>query len=370
MKSARKLVALAITLILGAGLVGCGQGESKKKAAAQVESNQVATTKSDKTIIAHRGASGYLPEHTLEAYSFAYAMNPDYIEADVNITKDGIPVVMHDTHLDTTTNVAELYPDRKRSDGRYYIVDFTLDEIKKLSVHERIDLKTGKAVFGDRFPLENAHFEVPTLEEEIQLIQGLNKSTGKNIGIYPELKFPKFYKENGQDIGAITLKYLEKYGYNKKDAKCYIQCFDPTYLKEFKETLKPQCKLVQLVGDQSWDDNKNDDVKKMLSTEGIKEIATYADGIGPWTDQILDENGEQKESKLVTNPNLVKDAHDNKLEVHPYTVRKDELPKYAKNADEFMRKLLFEVNVDGLFTDFTDLGVKAKEEGPLNKQNK
>ncbi|MCY6371209.1 glycerophosphodiester phosphodiesterase [Clostridium ganghwense] len=366
MKKTRKLVALAITLALGFGLIGCGQRNAKKTSAA-TESKQVASTKSDKTIIAHRGASGYLPEHTLEAYSMAYAMGVDYIEADVNITKDGVPVVMHDTHIDTTTNVAELYPNRKRADGRYYIVDFTLDEIKKLSVHERIDLKTGKAVFEGRFPLGNAHFEVPTLEEEIQLIQGLNKSTGRNVGIYPELKIPKFYTGNGKDIGAITLKVLEKYGYNKEDAKCYIQCFDPTYLKNFKEKLQPKCKLVQLIGDASWEDNKGDDVAHMLSAEGLKEIAQYADGVGPWINQILDENGEQKESKLVSNPNFVKDAHANKLAIHPYTVRKDSLPKYAKNADEFIRKLLFEVDVDGLFTDFADLGVKAKNEGPLKK---
>lgn len=366
MKKTRKLVALATTLVLGFGLVGCGQGDTKKASSA-TESKEVVSAKSNKIIIAHRGASGYLPEHTLEAYSLAYAMGVDYIEADVNITKDGVPVVMHDTHLDTTTNVAKIYPSRKRSDGRYYIVDFNLDEIKKLSVHERIDLKTKKAVFKDRFPLGSSHFEVPTLEEEIQLIQGLNKSTGRNVGIYPEFKFPKFYKQNGHDIGAIALKILDKYGYNKKDAKCYIQCFDPTYLKSFKEKLQPKCKLVQLIGDSSWDDNKGDDVPHMLSTEGLKETAQYADGIGPWISQIIDENGEQKKSKLVSNPNLIKDAHANKLEVHPYTVRKEELPKYVKNADEFIRKLLFEVDVDGLFTDFANLGVKARDEGPIKK---
>ncbi|MBW6410747.1 glycerophosphodiester phosphodiesterase [Clostridium weizhouense] len=334
---------------------------------ALVRPTKVYATETQKQIIAHRGASGYLPEHTLEAYSMAYAMGVDYIEADVNITKDGIPVVMHDTHLDTTTNVAKLYPERKRLDGRYYIVDFTLAEIKKLSVHERIDLATGNPVFKDRFILDNSHFEVPTLEEEIQLIQGLNKSTGRDVGIYPELKFPKFYKENGFDIGEITLKMLDKYGYNQKDAKCYIQCFDPTYLKNFKETLKPKCKLVQLIGHSDWDDNKGDDVPYLLSAKGLKGISKYADGVGPSIDQILDENGEQKKSELVCNPNFVKDAHDNNLEIHPYTVRKDDLPKYAKNADEFIRKLLFDVNVDGLFSDFADIGVQAKNEGLLKK---
>src|SRR3712207_8691383 len=101
-----------------------------------------------------------------------------------------------------------------------------------------------------------SHFEVPTLEEEIQLIQGLNKSTGKNVGIYPELKTTKFHTENGQDIGSVTLKILEKYRYNDKNSKCYLQCFDPTYLKYMKSKLKTKCKIVQLIGLQSWEDNK------------------------------------------------------------------------------------------------------------------
>lgn len=365
MKKTRKLVAFATAVILSLGMIVCGQTRCNAATISVSKEAKASISQSDKVIIAHRGASGYLPEHTLEAYSLAYAMGADYIEADVNITKDGIPVVMHDTHLDTTTNVATLFPNRKRADGRYYIVDFTLQEIKSLSVHERIDLTTGNSVFKDRFPLGNSHFEVPTLEEEIQLIQGLNKSTGRNVGIYPELKFPKFYLQNGQDIGAITLKMLDKYGFNQKDSKCYIQCFDPTYLKSFKENLKPQCKLVQLIGHSDWEDNEGDNVPYMLSADGLKEISKYADGVGPCTDQILDENGEQKKSTFVSNANFVKDSHDNNLEIHPYTVRKDDLPKYVKTADEFIRKLLFDVNVDGLFTDFTDIGVKAKNEGPL-----
>ncbi|KEH96835.1 glycerophosphodiester phosphodiesterase [Clostridium botulinum] len=355
-----KLLAIVIASFMTLGAVGCTQANKTKTTASTSD-----TKSTNKTIIAHRGASGYLPEHTLEAYSLAYGLGADYIEADVCLTKDGVPIVMHDIHLDTTTNVAKIFPDRKRKDGRYYIIDFTLDEIKKLSVNERVDLKTNEAVFKDRFPLHKSHFEVPTLEEEIQLIQGLNKSTGKNVGIYPELKNPKFHTENGQDIGSVTLKILDKYGYNNKDSKCYLQCFDPTYLKYMKNKLKTKCKIVQLIGLQSWEDNKDDNVAQMLSKEGLKEMSKYADGIGPWYGQILNNDGKLEKSEDVTNPTLVADAHEAGLVVHPYTVRKDELPKYAKDADSLLRKLLFEANVDGLFTDFTDLGVKAVKEGPL-----
>ena len=327
MKKRYKIMSSFICMmVLTAGLVGCSKKSdtSSSKSVKVASSKETAENKGDnkKLIIAHRGASGYIVEHTLESYSMAYGLGADYIEADVNITKDNVPVVMHDIHLDTTTNVGKVYPNRKRKDGRYYIVDFTLDEIKKLSVHERSDLKTGEAVFKNRFPKGKSHFEVPTLKEEIELIQGLNKSTGRNVGIYVEMKIPKFYTKNGKNIGKMTLDTLRKYGYDKKDAKCFIQCFDPTYLRKFKNEFKPKCKLIQLLGESSWEDCKGDDTKHMLSKEGLKEISEYADGIGPWTDQVLDQNGKQKQSETVSNPNLVKDAHENNLLVHPYTVRK------------------------------------------------
>lgn len=361
-----KLLAIIMASFMSISAVGCTQASKTQTTTNATTTSTSKTTEAiNKTIIAHRGASGYLPEHTLEAYSLAYAMGANYIEADVCLTKDGVPVVMHDIYLDTTTNVAKLFPNRKRKDGRFYIIDFTLQEIKKLSVNERVDYKTNQAIFKDRFPVNKSHFEVPTLKEEIELIQGLNKSTGKNVGIYPELKNPEFHKENGQDIGSVTLRVLDQYGYNNKDSKCYIQCFDTKYLKYVKNTLKAKCKLVQLMGLQSWDENKDDNVAYLLSKEGLKDVAKYADGIAPWFGQIINDDGKLEKSADVTNPNFVEDAHAAGLIVHPYTVRKDELPKYAKDADSLLRKLLFEAKVDGLFTDFTDLGVKAAKEGPL-----
>lgn len=364
MKLTHKKIALILSVVVSLTtlpLISCDKGTSK------TQKEETKATNSNKIIIAHRGASGYLPEHTLEAYSMAYAQGADYIEADVNITKDGIPIVMHDIHLDTNTNVNKIFPDRKREDGRYYIVDFTLDEIKQLSVSERIDLETGTVVFDKRFPAEKSHFEVPTLAEEIELIQGLNKSTGKNVGICPELKFPDFYTENGFDIGKITLDLLTEYGYNKEDALCYIQCFDSPYLKNFVEKSNPKCKIVQLVGDQSWDDCKNNDVAHMLSTEGLKEIAKYADVLSPSVEEIFDEKGEMKLSDQVLNENLVEDSHKANLEVYPYTVRKDSLPSYVNTVEDLISKLLFDANCDGLFTDFTDIGVKVKTEGKAQK---
>ena len=122
-------------------------------------------------VIAHRGASGYLPEHTLEAATLAYAQGADFIEQDVVLSKDGVPVVLHDIHLDTVTNVAKRFPDRKREDGRYYVIDFTLKELKTLRVHERTDLK-GQPVYAGRFQ-GDSDFRIATLEDHFELIEQL-----------------------------------------------------------------------------------------------------------------------------------------------------------------------------------------------------
>ncbi|MCL4148216.1 UNVERIFIED_CONTAM: hypothetical protein GTU68_034137, partial [Idotea baltica] len=163
-------------------------------------------------VIAHRGASGYLPEHTLEAKALAYGMGADYLEQDVVLTKDDIPVVMHDIHLDEVTDVRIKFPERHRKDGRYYAIDFTLAEIKQLHVSERFNHKTLKPVFPHRFSSPLDVFKISTLAEEIQFIQGLNNSTGKDVGIYPELKAPAFHHEHDKDLAAIVLQVLAEHG--------------------------------------------------------------------------------------------------------------------------------------------------------------
>ena len=137
-------------------------------------------------VIAHRGASGYLPEHTLAAKAMAHGQGADYIEQDLVLSKDDVPVVLHDVHIDTVTDVAKVFPARKRADGRYYALDFTVAELKRLRVSERFNAKTGARVFPGRFPAGLAEFRISTLEEELQLIQGLNQCTGRVAGIYPE----------------------------------------------------------------------------------------------------------------------------------------------------------------------------------------
>lgn len=305
----------------------------------------------NKVIIAHRGASGYLPEHTLEAVAMAHAFNPDFIEPDVVITKDNHAIVLHDIHLEGNTNVEVLFPSKKRKDGRWYPIDFTLKQIKRLSVHERA--KGEKPVFSNRFPYGKSHFQVPTLQEYIELIQGLNKSRKKNIGIYPEIKAPAFHKENGKDALGIVMKILVKYGYNKPDARIYLQCFDPDMLMDFKKRWpNSPIKLVQLIAHDSWGESKHS-YSKMLTPEGIKKIASYANGIGPWTPFILKPTADKKD---YTTTDLINWAHDSDLEVHPYTLRDDSLPAHAANSQTFLTQL-FKAGADGIFTDFAETTV-------------
>ena len=176
-------------------------------------------------VIAHRGVSGYLPEHTQAAKTLAYGLGADFLEQDIVLTKDDVPVVLHDIYLDTVTDVAKRFPDRKRADGRFYVLDLTLAELKQLRVAERFNAKSGKAVFVKRYPSETsaAEFHVSTLEEELQLIQGLNRSLGRNVGIYPEIKQPKWHREQGHDISRVVLPILARYGYTTKQAACGLR---------------------------------------------------------------------------------------------------------------------------------------------------
>ena len=277
-------------------------------------------------------------------------MGADYIEQDVVLSKDNRPIVLHDIHLDTVTNVAEVFPSRSRPDGRYYAIDLTIGEIKQLCVTERIDLKTGKAAFPGRFPFGKSRFEVPTLAEEIELIQGLNKSTGRDVGIYVEVKSPAWHRGEGKDISKIVVDLLREYGYEDDQDKVYVQCFDAAETKRLRVELGTRLKLIQLIGENSWDETLTD-YDKLRTAEGLREIATYANGIGPRMAHIckgLDQHGKPQLTLLV------EQAHAHGLQVHPYTFRRDSLPDYATTSAEVLRIFLGAAAVDGVFTDHPD----------------
>jgi len=304
-------------------------------------------------VIAHRGASGYLPEHTLAAKAMAYAQGADYIEQDLVMTKDDRLVVLHDHHLDTVTNVAQLFPDRGRDDGRYYVVDFTLDEIRRLSVSERFETQNGgqTAVFPDRFPLWKSSFRVNTFAEEIELIQGLNQSTGRSVGIYPEIKSPAFHLDEGKDISSATLAVLKRYGYAEITDPVFLQCFDAAELQRIDVELMPQMEMhVPLV--QLMDTSRQYDW--MLRADGMQRVAAYADGIGPSVRLLIAPESVAEDIKFTA---LVGNAHAAGLVVHPFTFRRerDQMPPFSKDYNDFLRLFIDEAGVDGVFTDFPDL---------------
>ncbi|NCP65414.1 MAG: glycerophosphodiester phosphodiesterase [Paraglaciecola sp.] len=309
-------------------------------------------------VIAHRGASGYLPEHTLEAVTLAFALGADFIEQDLVLTKDLVPVVLHDIHLDTVTNVAELYPNRKRDDGRYYALDFTLAELKTLRVHERRELN-GQQVFASRFQ-GNADFKIATFAEELELIAQLNRQFKRNVGYYPEIKSPKWHRDQGVDISAIVLNILRDYQLDDAEKAIFVQCFDFAETKRLRSELGAKVKLIQLIGENDWLESGTD-YNQLQTPAGLSELAEYVQGIGPWLPQIFDITTQQATG-------LVANAHQRGLAVHPYTFRLDALPE-GITSEQMLRIVFEQLIIDGLFTDFTDtvvdyLGDKQTQKNP------
>jgi len=308
---------------------------------------------SDKVVVAHRGASGYLPEHTLPAVAMAYATGAQYMEQDVMMSRDGHPIVWHDLTLDRNTDVAEQFPGRARENGMHYVIDFTLEELRQLLVTEGFDVnEDGEQVsnYPSRFPIWQSRFYVHTLAEQIEMVQGLNHATGQDIGIYPEIKAPAFHRENGQDISMAIVQMLKDYGYTSKDSNVYLQTFEFDELRRVHDEIFPELgvevKLIQLIGGGAA-------YRWMLEEAGIIEIARYADGLGPHYSLIISDDSTP--DNIITT-DLVPLAHQSGMKVHPYTFRSDEglVPDYARDFEHMLELFYFEADVDGVFTDFPD----------------
>ena len=284
-----------------------------------------AATQPSKTVIAHRGASGYLPEHTLPAYALAHGMGADYIEPDLVLTRDGHFICLHDIYLQATTNVEEVFPDRARDDGRWYAADFTLDEIRQLQAEERL---------GNRFPKGRSRFVVPAFTEMIELVQGLNEQTGRTVGIYPELKAPEWHRAQGLPMEESLLEVVGRYGYVAQGAPIFVQSFEAESLKRLR-ALGSELRQVFLMAEVAQ-------YRSFLSAEGLAGVAGFATGIGP------------AKTMLERQPELIGWAHDAGLTVHPYTFRADQVPDRYESHEAELRRYLFDLGVDGVFTDFPD----------------
>lgn len=268
-----------------------------------------------KTLVAHRGASAYAPEHTLEAYRLALEQGADYVEQDLQVTKDGVLVCLHDVTLERTTNVEEIFPDRfKLENGvkHWNIADFTLAEIKQLDA-------------GSWFNAKFAGAKVPTWQEAIDLVRG-------KAGLFPETKEPEYYGSRGFDMEKLVLAQLKKNKLPDQKTPVLIQSFSPASLRKMKFDLKTKVPLVLLISPPQ---------KEWLTAEGLKNAKAFSVGIGP-AKMLLDGK-----------PELIKLAHDTGLSVTPYTSNDRTKGRFATVREE-MEYYLYTLGVDALFTDNPD----------------
>jgi glycerophosphoryl diester phosphodiesterase len=306
-------------------------------------------------IIAHRGASGERPEHTLAAYERAIDEGADFIELDLVVTKDLVLVARHENELSDTTDVAgrQEFADRKRSkeiDGQlttgWFAEDFTLAELRTLRSKERLPgVRPGNARY-------DGLYQVPTLDEILSLIRAKQAETGRTIGLYPELKHPTFLLSEGIDIVDLLVTALKKEGLDKAEGAIFIQCFEVAPLERLDKLT--DARLVQLVSPEGGPaDEAGVTYAEMLTASGLARIAKYADAIGPDIRQIVGADGKAT--------GLVEQAHAGGLKVHAWTVRKENavLPAPLRAGSDPSGQgnyaaawgLLAATGVDGLFTD-------------------
>ena len=353
-------------------------------------------------VIGHRGgATGYLPDHTLENYALGIELGADFVEPDLVMTRDGHMIARHEPNIKTTTDVAN-HPEfagRRRTaivdgaeDEGWFASDFTLPEIKTLRAIQPLP---------ERPQQFNGRFQIPTLEEIIAFVKRKSKEKDRTIGIYPEIKHSTYHKALGLPLEAPLVRVLRAAGWDHRDAPVFIQSFEQSNLKELRRMTR--IRLVQLIDandvnadgsldytapfDRPFDWTASGDPKLLARTfgflvteDGLREVATYADGIGPWKRYIVssaavdlnhdgkvgDENGDgnvdEADRVLLAPTNVVQRAHAHGLLVHTWTFRNEQkrlISNYAGNpVNEYLQ--FYQLGVDGVFADFADTAVVAR----------
>ena len=349
-------------------------------------------------VIGHRGASGYRPDHTLESYKLAIDMGADFIEPDLVATKDGVLVARHEPNITGTTDVATRpeFASRKTTknvDGvneeGWFVSDFTLAELKTLRAVQPL---------SDRDQSYNGKFQIPTFEEVLDLAKAEGTKAGRTVGVYPETKHPTYHAKLGLPLEDRLLAVLAKYGYTTKASPVIVQSFEVSNLKYLRS--KTQVRLVQLVDandvnadgsmdltapyDKPYDFAVAGDSRtfaSLLTPAGLKEIKTYADGIGPWKPYLIpskqvdankdgkpdDLNGDgkidERDRVMMPATSVVKDAHAAGLFVHAYTFRNEakRLASDFKGDPKAEYRLFYNLGVDGVFSDFADTAKAARD---------
>lgn len=349
-------------------------------------------------VIGHRGAAGYLPDHTLEGYRKAIEMGADFIEPDLVSTQDGVLIARHEPNMIGTTDVASRpeFASRRKTikvdgvdDTGFFASDFTLAEIKTLRAVQPL---------AERSQAFNGQYQIPTFDEVLALAQERGKALGRDIGVYPETKHPTWHVEQKLPLEDKLLAALDKVGWNRADAPVFIQSFEQSNLKALRA--KTKVRLVQLVDaddvdpktgaityaapfDRPYDWTKagrSGSFGDLLTPAGLDEVKTYADGVGPWKRYLvtvkatLDASGKavdvnkdgvvnEADYTAVANDTIAKNAKARGLLLHTWTFRSESrrlaatyTADPAKEYEQF-----FAMGVNGLFSDFPDHAVKARD---------
>jgi glycerophosphoryl diester phosphodiesterase len=379
----RLLALVAVIMVLGPPAVAAGHDRQHRP-----------------LVIGHRGAAGYLPDHTLQGYQLAIDLGADYIEPDLVSTKDGVLIARHEPNLIATTDVASKFPLRRHlemidgvvEDG-YFARDFTLKEIKTLRAVQPFDFRS---------PRFNGKFEIPTFDEILDLVARNERRLHKTIGVYPETKHPTYHQSHRLPLEGKLIAALNRHHLNHKGAAVFIQSFEQSNLKQLnKMTPLP---LVQLVDandvnpdgsldytapfDRPYDWTASNDPKLLARTfgffatdAGLAEIRTYADVISPWKRYIVssvpadlnhngkadDENGDgivgdEPDRKALPPTDLIQRAHAHGLRIHTWTFRDEQrylLSDYRDNPlEEYLQ--FYGLGIDGVFSDYSGSAVAAR----------
>jgi glycerophosphoryl diester phosphodiesterase len=365
--------------------------------AGSAQAQQIKTLDGKPTlIVGHRGAPGYLPEHTLESYKLAIEHGADFIEPDLVMTKDGYLIARHEPMLSGTTDVAERleFASRKRKllvDGietnDWFAGDFTMAEIRQLRA---------KQALKERDQSHNGKYLIPTFQEVIDLAKAESARLGRTIGVYPETKHPTFHNAIGLPLEPSLVGVLNAAGWTTRDAPVFIQSFEVSNLKFLRRLTN--VRLIQLVdaddvaadgsmvlaapSHKPYDFVITGDKRTyadLVTKEGLKEIRAYADGVSPWKPYLIpakltlgadgkpvDVNGDGKideqDRTVMPATSIVADAHALGLLVHTWTFRSEgrRLASNFKGDPAAEYKLFYQLGVDGLFSDFPDHAVKAR----------
>ncbi|CAF0759780.1 unnamed protein product [Adineta ricciae] len=310
-------------------------------------------------VIGHRG-SAYLPELTLETQSMGHALHSDMIEIDVCLSRDNQLLVVHDLYLNAVSNVGNLYPNRNRSDGYHYVIDFDLAELRRLTIHERTIPFTNTQVYPSRFPSSSSiPFSLSTLNETLELLLGLRRSTNQQYQLLIEIKNPEYHSQYNRSISEILLSTLAAYNLTELTDPIVIQTFHIEELIHIRKNHGSRLRLVALLT-WNWLNESSSDYDFYRSEQGLQNLSWIVQGIAPNMELLVnfDSNG-----SIIDMTNLTSLAHKYQLAVYPWTFRYDTYKGNFKELIDFFHR---KVQVDGFITSQPDLVIKLLEQTTTN----